>query len=390
MHKKQLLFVSARCPYPCKKGDQLVAWERVKALSGAYDIDLVCFVDEPLRAEDMQEIRKYCRKVITFKLSPLVSLLRTLVLGVFGSLPLQVYYYADKRFREQIDLLTETYDYDVVHAVLMRIAPHVQKHSDRTVLDMIDAMSVNLGSRMKHTSGLKRMLLWFERRRVLRYEKFLAKKFRATLYVSEHDRLVTNPDRGFTIPNGTEVTGVARVETPNPNLLFVGNMAYAPNNEAMKWYLEHVWPKIRAELPQATLTIVGRYPADWLLQHNGRKGVIVTGEVDSIVPHLGAADLFVAPMQSGSGMQNKVIEAMAAGLPVVTSSVAANGFSSPLPGVVVADKPAEIVQQTVKLLGEPDVRSEMGRMARQTIDRNYRWHHAKTKVFDVYGSIGLI
>lgn len=391
---KRLLFITTRPPYPATKGDQIVAWNRIKALSQTYQIHLLCFYTKPIDLEDRWQMEKYCEKVIAIRHFRLKAF-ANLCLGIFGSLPLQIGLYFDREFAHQIRMLKETYKYEAVHAVLLRLYSYVQASADETVFELVDSMALNLGSQIPNAKGLRKLLLKIEFRRIKRLEEKIAEKFRGVLVVSHRDRQALGVSQNIhSIPNGTDVSVIRPKERPEgraPTIAFVGNMNYAPNEEAVNWFLIEVWPLILKLCPQAQFLIVGRDPSKATLALSRKvRGVQVTGAVPSVEPYLLSSDLFVAPMRSGSGMQNKIIEAMATAIPVVTTSVGAAGFEGRLAGVLVHDDAESFCKSVVDLLGDDKERERLGQAAQLVVDSRYRWRQSNRKLLGLYKEFTVV
>ncbi len=217
-------------------------------------------------------------------------------------------------------------------------------------------------------------------RQMRRFEARACAAARLTLAISEADRAVlsalapqasvraipTGVDAQYFHPNGTK-------EAP-AELVFTGSMDWYPNEDAILHFIETVLPRVRAEVPAATLTVVGRNPAPRLHAAAARAGVRVTGTVDDVRPFVDAAAVYVAPLRVGGGTRLKIFEALAMGKAVVSTTIGAEGL--PLrPGehVVLADDPPEFARAVVSLLRDPERRRALGSAARRFVLERYSW-----------------
>jgi len=226
----------------------------------------------------------------------------------------------------------------------------------------------------------RRALLEVEWRKMRRFEARACAAARLTLAISEADRAVlsalapqasvraipTGVDVQYFHPNGTK-------EAP-AELVFTGSMDWYPNEDAILHFIETVLPRVRAEVPAATLTVVGRNPAPRLHAAAARAGVRVTGTVDDVRPFVDAAAVYVAPLRVGGGTRLKIFEALAMGKAVVSTTIGAEGLPlQPGEHVVLADDPPEFTRAVVSLLRDPERRRAMGTAARRFVLERYSW-----------------
>ena len=178
------------------------------------------------------------------------------------------------------------------------------------------------------------------------------------------------------IPVGVDMSALRPApEQPGPpRVLFTGTMSYPPNHEGAVWLARDVWPLVRARMPVARLDIVGRDPAPSVTALDGRNGVFVAGFVPSMAPFFEAAQVAVAPILTGAGIRVKIIEAMAAGRPVVSTSLGCEGLGvKPGGPVLVADDPQRFAEAILDLLGDSEKRARMGREGRMLAEREFDW-----------------
>jgi glycosyltransferase involved in cell wall biosynthesis len=157
-------------------------------------------------------------------------------------------------------------------------------------------------------------------------------------------------------------------------MVFTGVMDYFPNIDAVLWFCDEILPAVQAQIPEATLTICGNRPAAAVRRLAKRPGVIVTGWVADTRPYLDSAEIFVAPLRMARGIQNKLLEALAMGLPCVASTAAWNGTVVPNgAGILVADDSKDFAARIVRLLQDDALRAEMAGKARAVAESKYRW-----------------
>jgi len=250
-------------------------------------------------------------------------------------------------------------------------------------LDFVDVDSelwrVSAEYRATPLSWLNRL----EARRLARYEVDVARSFDHAIFVSEAEARVFR-HRAADLPsavvgNGVDLDAFAPTAAPvppegAPEVVFTGTMDYLPNVDAMRYFCRSILPRVREAAPQVRLTIVGRNPTR-AVRRLARKGhVTVTGWVPDVRPHLARATVAVAPFRIARGIQNKILEAMASGVPVVATSVALEGLdTTDGDGARRADDPASFAREVVALLRDPEWRASCSRQARRFVQRCHRW-----------------
>jgi polysaccharide biosynthesis protein PslH len=158
------------------------------------------------------------------------------------------------------------------------------------------------------------------------------------------------------------------------SIVFTGVMDYFPNVDAVRWFCEAVLPLVQREVPEAHLTICGSRPTAAVRRLAKRRGVAVTGSVPDTRPYLDQAEVFIAPLRLARGVQNKVLEALAMGLPCIASTAAWRGTAIPAgAGLLVADKAEEFAALVVRLLRDAAFRAELAQKARAAAEVRYRW-----------------
>jgi sugar transferase (PEP-CTERM/EpsH1 system associated) len=233
--------------------------------------------------------------------------------------------------------------------------------------------------------GLRRQVLAREARLLLEYERAVARTFTISTVVSEVERelfLQHIPDVDpLVLPNGVDVEhfAVADPAQREPHsAVFTGVMDYEPNVDGVLWFARAAWPQVRARFPAARLYVVGSRPAEAVRALHGRDGIEVTGRVTAVPPWLGRAAVGVAPLRLARGVQNKVLEAMSSGLPVVATTPAARGLGARAerePGLLVADEPAAMAEHVLRLFADPDEARRRGSSAASFVRAHFQWAH---------------
>jgi glycosyltransferase involved in cell wall biosynthesis len=179
------------------------------------------------------------------------------------------------------------------------------------------------------------------------------------------------------VPNGINIpSGISKepISLPSPNIGFLGNMGYSPNVEAVEWLYKEVFSPLREIHPELTLVVIGRYPSPSIRTLGEKPGVIVTGAVDDIWEYINAIDLFLFPLLRGAGLKNKILEAMYAGRPVLTTNIGNEGIDA-VDGrdLVICRTPDDFRREASRLQGSPRERARIGASAHTFVEKNFSW-----------------
>jgi sugar transferase (PEP-CTERM/EpsH1 system associated) len=385
-----LLFITPRVPYPPLKGDQVVSFHRIRTLSRNHDITLLTFQAEESETDGIRQLEQYCSEVHTVRLPAWRSLLNILSKAPRSPLPLQVLYYHSGRLRRKLDTLLKENAYDLVHAFMLRMSPYLSHVSHPKVMELIDSMQLNLKRRLELENGLSGLIYREEYRRVKPYEAGIGKHFDRLILVSEIDKQYIRADNVSVVQLGVDTSLFKPAEgcRKPPSIVFSGNMGYSPNIRAITWFVRNCYPSIQEKIPRVELIIAGGNPSAEIRSLERERGITVTGFTASLSEVIRRAAVAIAPMRSGSGMQFKILEAMACGLPVVTTTlglgdIKARGGEE----ILVADAPPAFSEAVVTMITDRARAHSMGTKARQYIQENHSWESAAGAIESVYGKV---
>jgi sugar transferase (PEP-CTERM/EpsH1 system associated) len=377
-------------PYPPLKGDSLRTFYFIKELSKRHTVDLFTFQDPGESPSSLVEMQKYCRKIETVLLSERQSYINALRSFV-NFQPFQVnYYYSSDMEKKLLQLLTMT-SYDIVHVVLQRMMQYASViGSNRLVLDNIDALSLNMQRRAAvETNPVKKAVFYYEYLNMKRYEQNSIGKYNACLVTSEVDKKALADNSIHVIPNGVDTDYfVPEKADKNIDFVFTGNMGYFPNVDAAVYFCKEIFPKIVAVHPSATVYLVGIKPSKKVMELADFKNIIVTGYVEDVRCYLNRAKIFVCPLRSGSGIQNKMLEAMACALPVVTTPYGNAGIKAENGrDLIVADTAEQFAHELLLLLQDDKRRQDLGANARDLVKKGFSWEQRGRVLDKIYDDI---
>jgi glycosyltransferase involved in cell wall biosynthesis len=278
--------------------------------------------------------------------------------------------------------------YDLAYIHLFRMAPYMIGHTDLyRIVDLTDVISTEVQASLPYRSLASRLLYTIEKPRIERFEKWVAENFEETWLISPADRqnlAEKCPQANLqVIPNGVDTARFFPTgEPPIPNsMIFVGHLGVFHNIDAAQFLATQILPRVQTHIPACTLRIVGAEPALQIKRLGEDPAVTVTGFVPDLNAELNRAALFVAPLRFAAGIQNKVLEAMAAGLPVVTSPMINQGLGAEPDGeIVLAEGSEETARQVVNLLQDENRRRKIGDAGKRFVQRTFRWDSVLERV----------
>lgn len=377
----RILLVSYRFPWPLTKGDTLTVFKMAEYFGSRHNVDLVCH--EPEDPVDIERVRPLVRGLHTVRFSRLRGLMR-LGAATFSTVPFQVAWCASGALRDRTQRLLETDAYDVAIAYYVRPAPCIENaDGPRKVVAMQLALSVQEARAAEHArSPIMRFMHRLESRRLEAYERSMFQKFDRCLLISEHDkRNIRNPvdSKIYYNPHGVDTETFAPIPVDrrdSRSIVFSGNMGFLPNEDAACFFAEEIFPKIREAIPDATFKIVGKDPMRRVRALSRHPGVDVIGSVPDISEYIGRAAVAVDPLRIGAGLQNKVLEGLSMGIPMVITSVANEGIGA-RDGVhcYVRDDPASFAEAVIELLQDESMRQAFADESQGWIRQKWTWEY---------------
>lgn len=376
----RILVILSRVPYPLEKGDKLRAFHHLKQLHTKHELIVCCLTDQPVHPRAQEMLKDCCTHLYIFTLSK-SFIYWSLFKGIWSKKPFQVNYFYQEPIRLKIQQVVEKHTPKHIYAQLIRVSEYVKdyKHLGKTI-DYMDCFSVGMKRRIKHSSWFMKPLVWIESKRLAWYEKDIFPHFDHHLIISAQDRdFIQHPkkDQMTVLPNGIDTDYFDKKHTQDIpktfDILFTGNMSYLPNVEAAKFLVQKIVPKLLKQNPAIKILICGADPSP-AVKSLASNNVEVRGWVDDIRLAYASCKIFVAPLFLGSGLQNKLLEAMRMGLPCITTPMAANSLNA-IAGhdIEVADTPEAFVAHIQHLLSNHLHFKQISEEASVFVKSNFSW-----------------
>ncbi|MCB0761898.1 MAG: glycosyltransferase [Flavobacteriales bacterium] len=375
----RIFVITSRVPWPLEKGDKLRIYHQLKHLHKNHEIFLCCLTDEKVDQKDLENLRDICSDYAIVPLKKTLILWH-MILGLFSDRPFQVHYFFQRQARRKVYRYVDQFQPDHIYCQLIRAAEHVKHiHKVPKTLDYMDAFNKGVERRINGAPWYKRLVFRQEARRLVAYENLIYEYFEHHLIISEQDRdFIFHPRRQniAVIPNGVDQAFFSPIAHPKKyDLVFTGNMNYPPNIDCAVFLAKEVLPLVRKSIPDATLLLAGAQPAPQVKALNG-KGITVTGWLDDIRLAYAESSVFVAPMRIGSGLQNKLLEAMSMELPCITSPLANNALHAhDGEEILVATQAHEVADHCISLLRDAELARNIALNGRRFVQERYSWEH---------------
>lgn len=374
-----LVFIASRFPFPLEKGDKLRGYNLIKGLSKTHQIHLIALTNEPINQSWYDEIAPFVINIDIFPLHNIGQWLR-LFACVFTQQPFQLAFFTSYNIKRKIKKRLSEINPDHIFCQMIRPAEYVKNyHRCYKTIDYMDTLSIGMERRAKKAPWYTRWIYHMEAARLKEFEQRIFNYFEFQTMISQQDvHYIAHPDQRKikVIPNGIDTDFFHPMENHKTryDLVFVGNLSYAPNIDAMRWFATHVLSRE----PQWRLLIAGANPSSAFIQSFKKyPNIDVEGWQPDIRSAYSKGTIFIAPMQIGTGMQNKLLEAMAMGLPCVTTPLASEAIEATPGHELLVGRTAEELTAHIKyLLNNPNDAKIIGEQGRKMVSNTYSWESA--------------
>jgi len=354
-------------------------------------VDLFTLADERGDQEGRAALKPYCNQIAVCSVRSAVARLRALPYLVTGT-PLTVPYFYSAELRECVDSALRRDSYDRIFVYCSAMAQYVKACRDiPMVTDLVDVDSDKWTQYASYTRFPWSAVYRREGRTLRRLEREVSEASACVIVTTEREadllRGISSRANVHVVPNGVDpdyFKASAKVTPPGPTINFTGDMSYFPNQEAARYFAQQVFPLVRKSVPAARFLIVGRNPGWRVVALRKIDGVEVTGSVPDVRTYLAMATVSVAPFSIAAGIQNKILEAMAYGLPVAGTSRAVQGLSAGVAGIVeIGDDAETLALKVVALLRNPKLARSIGQESRRRVAADYSWEPALERLLSL-------
>ena len=387
----KLLFIAQRIPYPANKGEKIRTFNQIKYLADAgHQVTIIAPIESAEEEEFCLQLNQFPN--INCEVIPLSHKILRLSLGLVKNEPLSVANFFDKKLQNQVNHLIKHNNFDAIICTSSAVAKYLFNNKDFAQLSknhklLMDFMDLDSDKWQQYNQRSRWPMNWVYQREanlLFKYEQKIQQTFDACFFIADaevnlfQEKLSTTTKNVHTLGNGLNTSEFypAKQAPQNaaPKFIFTGVMDYKPNIDAVLWFVDNCWSQIRTQYPEAEFIIAGMNPTSAINNLANQSGIIVTGFVDEILPYYHQADYFVAPFRLARGVQNKILQAFACGLPVISTPMGAEGINCrDNQEILLANSPEQFIQQINKLEQDAKLKSTLKDNALQLIEKDFSW-----------------
>lgn len=373
------MILLSRIPYPLEKGDKLRAFNQIRYLSEKHEIILCALSDTRIDHKAYQILEEYCSSVNFFRLYK-PGIFFNILRAFFNGKPFQTGYFYNRSIKKKILRLIQEHKPDHVFCQLIRTAEYIADLNISKTIDYQDAFSKGIERRMTEIPFFIRPVFRMEYKRLVSYERDVFDKFDNSLIISQADRdCIQHREKNkiTIVPNGVDHEFFKpMIREKKYDLLFTGNMSYPPNISSVEYIIDKILPLLLKSNPGIRLLIAGASPVRHVRNYSS-SDVTVTGWVDDIRECYAESRIFLAPMQIGTGMQNKILEAMSMKLPCITSRLANNAINAKEgEEILIGNTPEEYSDFITRLLHDQSFYHSISENAFSFVHRSFSWQES--------------
>ena len=383
----KIIVISPRFPYPLEKGDKLRLYYHIKHLSFEHQVVLISLSDNEVKPNDIDHLKEFVTELFLFKLSKF-TIAKNLFKAFFSKLPFQVHYFFDKSIKNDILDIIKKENPDIIYNQLIRTAEYTKDLDYFKVIDYMDSFSEGMRKRIKTSFFPLNILYKAEYKRIKRYESDIFTYFQKHLIISEQDKNIFEKkirEKLIILPNGVNTQYFTPMKVNKKyDIGFVGNMGYRPNILATMFLANSILPELKKDNKNIKVLIAGARPA-WRVKKLQDKNIEVSGWLEDIRIAYSEIKVFVSPIFTGIGQQNKILEAMAMEIPVITTSTVNNAIGAEDgKNILIADNKDEFYYSISKILHDPILEQSIGEEGRRFILENYNWDIQKENILKIF------
>lgn len=391
----KILMLTPYLPYPLLSGGQIRTYNLLKKLAEKYEVTLFALIKEESERQYIPELEKYCAKVRVFKRSQKPFTLRNIFNTAFSSFPFLVIRNHVPQTIKAVEQELKAEKYDLIHAETFYMMPNIPKTEIPIIL--VEQTIEYLGYESyadKISFWPIRQILKLDIAKIRRWEEYYWRSCTKLITMSQEDKDFINttlnePNKIEVVSNGVDVKWFDQKERKLPKaatVLSVGTFNWLPNVEAVKFLVDNIWPIVKGKIPTAKLWIVGNAPTPEIFEYQKKDtSITITGGIPDIRDAFAGAHVLVAAVFSGKGTRYKILEAMAAGTPIVATEIAVEGLGVEHGvQVLIGNTAEELAEQTTKVLQDPSLQERLAKNGKQFVRTQYDWEYIAQKLDGIY------
>jgi len=386
----KLFVLTSRVPYPLDKGDKLRIYHQMKSLAEKHDLYL-CALQLPFSNDTEEarlELESFCKEVHFVKLS-ILQVLYSLLLACFSKTPFQTALFTSASAKSKVSKLIQTINPNHIYCQLTRAAEYVRFEDYTKTLDYMDVFSKGMERRGDKAPFYSKWLYRWESRKQKQYETDLFKDFNTHTIITEEDRsFINHPEKATIniIRNGVDLNYFKpQIKPAKYDIVFVGNMAYAPNIDAAIFLCKEILPILQKQKSGIKILLAGTSPSSAVLKLQS-KSVTVSGWMDDIREAYADSSLFIAPMRIGTGLQNKLLEAMAMNKACISTELASKPIKASENSLLVGNTKEELAALCLELLEKNELRNLVSSKGHQFVKDTYKWEKTTERLHNLFFS----
>ena len=381
----RIFVILPRIPYPLEKGDKLRAFQQIKSLSKNNEI-ILCALNHNRKLNKQKafgKLQPYCRSINFIDL-PWYAIPFNVLKAFFTGLPLQVGFFYNSKANRIIKKLFKEYQPGHVYCQLVRTAEYGTNLPALKTIDYQDVFSYGVKRRLEQASFWMKPVLKLEYKRLTAYEKKMFRAFNNKTIISYPDRnlmQITEKEEIVVIPNGVDHAFFKPMDSAKQyDLVFTGNMSYPPNVDAAGYLVNNIMPFVWQKLPDTKVLLAGASPAAKVKALENDK-VKVSGWLDDIREAYSSAKVFIAPMRIGTGLQNKLLEAMSMKIPAITTPLANDALRAQhQKEILIGKNEQELAEHIVNLLSDEKLAGTLAENGHAFVHKKYSWDEATERL----------
>lgn len=396
----KILFLSPTVPFPLTDGGRIRVYNLLKQLAQKSEVTLLALKTQPTDADGVKELQQLGIQVHLVPNAPSLPPVSfaTLAKAFLKRQPITVARYDLPAYRQKFRALIADQTFDLVHYEMFHVAQFYTETDLPSVLSQQNVDSAIWRRLCVETANpFYKFAYWTQQLAFQRYERVLSPKFNAVTCTSDIDAAVFEQhcpeDTIEIIPNGVDITHYRPDFTTEAaaHLIYIGSMDWYPNADAVAFFADEVLPRIQENVPDVAFSIVGGNPSPRVQKLADREGIVVTGRVPEIKPYFAEATVFVVPLRIGSGTRLKILEALAMGKAIVSTTVGAEGLDlRDGEEIFIADEPIAFANAVTRLLTDAELRRKIGENGRARVEQDYDWRRIGEKLHTLYTKILIL